>query len=328
MKLSLVIPVYNIEEYIPICIDSILNQKYEDYELLLINDGSTDQSGNICDNYALKDKRIHVFHQKNAGVSAARNLGLEQARGKWICFIDGDDELHINSLSAIMAETNNSKAEVIIARSYTTDGKTLKKEKYGFDKSFLNRNFNGYELLADKSYKRGSVCGCVFNHDFLKTNQIRFPLGLKIGEDSIFFSLVYLHARYFSFIDQIFYLIKEREGSATRCWDYEKVSNMTNNISFINKYIKDHPNLNKKQIYILHYAIYGAVSSIFNQLIYCFSIKNYFTTLKKVRKELDGKIDTGNIPVNKNKIKLLNFSLNCYSMNVLINRKIRNLIQL
>src|SRR5690554_7865603 len=86
--LSIIVPVYNIENDIPNCLNSILSQDYENYEVLLINDGSTDKSGEIIEKYALKDKRFKVFHQENKGVSSARNLGLEKAKGYWVCFIE------------------------------------------------------------------------------------------------------------------------------------------------------------------------------------------------------------------------------------------------
>jgi len=325
MKLTIIVPVYNIEKDLPICLDSILKQDFKDYELLLINDGSTDNSGKISDDYALNDNRIQVYHQKNAGVSAARNLGLEKAKGEWICFVDGDDELNPNSLSVFLNETDKCKLEMIIARSYKNEKGKIKKENYKFDSSFLNRTFDGYSLISEKSYKRGSVCGCFFKRDFLKQNNLSFPIGLKNAEDSIFISLVLLYIERISFIDQIFYLVNEREGSASRSWTFERVYKMTDNIQYIYNYIGERPNLTKKQKDILHYNIYATVSAIFNNLFYSFSTKNYIKILIVVRKELKGKLDTGNISLSKRKVKLLNFSLNWYSFNVIINQSKRKI---
>ena len=325
MKLTFIVPVYNIENDLPNCLDSILNQDFEEYELLLINDGSTDTSGGICDDYALNDYRIKVFHQKNAGVSAARNLGLEKSKGEWICFVDGDDTLYLNSLAAILKETYKCKSEILIARSFIYKKQHLEYERYTFDRSFLNKTFTGYKVITQKLYKRGSVCGCFFKGDFLKKNELIFPLGLKIGEDSIFMSLVHLYAQKVSFIDQIFYLVNEREGSASRSWSFEKLFEMKDNIQFIYNYIEEHKYLNKKQKHILHYSIYGVVSSIFTSLYFCFSISNYLKILKAVREKLSRKLDTGNIPLSKGKVRLLNFSLNWYSFTVLINQRFRQL---
>lgn len=89
--ISIIIPVYNAEKTLNRCVDSVLNQTFHDWELLLIDDGSKDRSMYLCDEYALKDKRIKVFHKKNGGVSSARNMGLDYARGEWITFVDSDD---------------------------------------------------------------------------------------------------------------------------------------------------------------------------------------------------------------------------------------------
>lgn len=91
--ISIIVPVYNAEQYLPRCIDSILAQTFTDFELLLIDDGSTDSSGKICVEYAGKDFRIRVFHKENGGVSSARNVGLDKARGEWVCFADSDDKM-------------------------------------------------------------------------------------------------------------------------------------------------------------------------------------------------------------------------------------------
>ena len=90
-KISIIVPVYNVERFLRKCIDCILAQTFIDFELLLINDGSKDNSGAICDEYGAKDSRIRVFHKKNGGVSSARNLGLDNAKGEWVIFMDADD---------------------------------------------------------------------------------------------------------------------------------------------------------------------------------------------------------------------------------------------
>ena len=96
---SIIVPIFNAAKYLPECIESILNQNYPEFELLLIDDGSTDKSGTICDQYAHKDSRILSFHQKNAGVSAARNRGIEAARGEYVAFVDADDKVSPSYIS-------------------------------------------------------------------------------------------------------------------------------------------------------------------------------------------------------------------------------------
>ena len=91
--ISVIVPVYNTEKYLDECIQSILSQTFADFELLLVDDGSTDGSGNICDKYAIQDERIKVFHQENRGVTAARKLGVKYSNGNYICFVDSDDKI-------------------------------------------------------------------------------------------------------------------------------------------------------------------------------------------------------------------------------------------
>lgn len=105
-KISVIVPVYNDEKWLRRCVDSILTQTYTDFELLLVDDGSTDGSGAICDEYTAKDSRVHVFHQPNGGVSSASNLGLDNARGEWISFVDSDDWMDMNYLESLLTVDN------------------------------------------------------------------------------------------------------------------------------------------------------------------------------------------------------------------------------
>ena len=123
-KISIIVPVFNVEQYLPRCIDSILNQSFRNFELLLIDDGSSDNSGNICDRYAKNDFRIKVFHKKNGGVSSARNVGIDNAIGDWIFFSDADDELFPNGLSILYASIGHN-VDLVMAgyERYSNDGK-------------------------------------------------------------------------------------------------------------------------------------------------------------------------------------------------------------
>lgn len=112
-RISIIVPVYNTERWLHRCVDSILAQTYTDFELLLIDDGSNDNSGAICDEYAIKDKRVKVFHKSNGGVSSARNLGLDNARGEWITFVDGDDWLEPNAVNDLIDKSMTTDADIV-----------------------------------------------------------------------------------------------------------------------------------------------------------------------------------------------------------------------
>ena len=106
-KISVIVPVYNAEKSLCRCIDSILTQTYQDFELLLIDDGSKDSSGAICDSYVAKDSRIKVFHKPNGGVSSARNLGIDNAQGEWLTFVDADDYLSYDAYELIVKKIDS-----------------------------------------------------------------------------------------------------------------------------------------------------------------------------------------------------------------------------
>ena len=111
-KLSIIIPVFNVEEYLPKCIESVVNQTYDNLEILLINDGSTDNSGVICDNFAHKDERVKVVHKENGGLSAARNLGLSLATGHYIAFLDSDDYIDSEMYETLVDALENADADI------------------------------------------------------------------------------------------------------------------------------------------------------------------------------------------------------------------------
>ena len=120
-ELSVIVPVYKVEKYLSKCIDSILAQTFTDFELILIDDGSPDRCGEICDEYAAKDSRIIVIHQQNKGVSAARNAGLEIAKGKYIGFVDSDDWIEPEMYQILIATANETASELVICGSKQRD---------------------------------------------------------------------------------------------------------------------------------------------------------------------------------------------------------------
>lgn len=180
MKLSIIIPVYNAEAHLRQCLDSILDQKFEDYELLLINDGSTDKSENICIEYAEKDGRVKVYHQKNSGVSAARNKGLENAIGEWITFVDSDDYIRENYFIDIIKHENADWILLNIERDINNQIDFFLK----FDKSYFQiKSFiDTYSLYPDFP----SPWGRFFKSEIIIRNDIRFNEELKFGEDAVF----------------------------------------------------------------------------------------------------------------------------------------------
>jgi glycosyltransferase involved in cell wall biosynthesis len=171
--ISVVVPVYNIEKWLPACLDSLLKQTYENFQLILVNDGSNDNSKNICDEYAKRDSRIEVVHQKNGGLSKARNTGIEFAKGEYLCFVDGDDFCDKDMLKIAM-ENFSEDIDIVAFGFYKNSKKnTAKKNK-------ISRSFNEALNLYVAGELNVSAWGKVYKKKIF--DNIRFPEG-KLFED-------------------------------------------------------------------------------------------------------------------------------------------------
>lgn len=200
--ISIIVPIYNSEKWLKQCINSVLEQKNVEFELLLIDDGSTDKSSEICAFFSRNDARVRYFKKENGGVSQTRNFGIEHATGDWITFLDSDDYLEGDILSkAEKLATSNPKSMIIWNAAYLTNGKrTTSPDLYG-------KNISKEEIAAAviyESYGRvflgyffRAVWGKLFNKNIILKNNIRFDESLYLGEDAKFL-LQYIH-----FIDNV-----------------------------------------------------------------------------------------------------------------------------
>lgn len=180
-KISVIIPVYNVEEFLPQCLDSVINQTYTNLEIILVNDGSTDSCGKICDDYASRDRRIQVIHKKNGGLSDARNAGLQLITGDFISFVDSDDLLSLNfykilsetaaKWEADIVECNFQKFEILNNISDKSSVKDIEVQIYGTQKAL--------KLLMNEFFKQ-VVWNKIYKKELL--TQITFPLN-RINED-------------------------------------------------------------------------------------------------------------------------------------------------
>lgn len=183
---SVIIPVYNAEKYLRRCIFSILNQTYNNIEIILVNDGSTDRSGDICQLYANKYTHIHAVHQDNQGPAAARNAGMTQATGTYIQFVDADDTIKPTMIAYLAGEMDRG-ADLIIS-GFTTDDRTFTPSMIGhFSKQALIPQIGKlyHEIILP------SLCNKMYRHELIKTNEIEFIQSCSFGED-LLFNLDYL----------------------------------------------------------------------------------------------------------------------------------------
>lgn len=180
--ISIIVPVYKAEKYIHRCIDSILAQSHSDFELLLIDDGSPDNCGAICDEYATMDRRVRVFHKVNGGVSSARNLGLDHAQGEWITFVDVDDYLHSDYLSSLYAMND---ADMVVG-SFQLVGSDEKWDVVLEDRFYDRKLFGDgiFDLLIKVNFQ--TPWGKLFKHSLLNAHHLRFDEEMIANEDFLF----------------------------------------------------------------------------------------------------------------------------------------------
>jgi glycosyltransferase involved in cell wall biosynthesis len=187
IKISIIVPVYNAEKYLSQCIDSILSQTCADFELLLIDDGSSDNSGKICDEYARKDSRIQVFHKENGGVSSARNFGIDKAQGEWIAFVDSDDWLANNFLEQMLDKALESNVDAVFCNCYYVyENETVQKIIYT-ENAVIDGN-NMLKRFLIRFGTRSELWGKIFKRKYLNH---RLKENVKIGEDFLYLIELY-----------------------------------------------------------------------------------------------------------------------------------------
>lgn len=297
-KISVIVPVYNVEKYLSQCLDSIIHQTYKNLEIILVDDGSTDSSGLICDNYSQKDKRIKIIHKCQGGLSAARNAGLKIATGEYISFIDSDDFIDKNMYSILINNTQKYNSDIVWFNYYNYYSKkhfinsSIIKNNDLYDLSssdkikFAKNLFYQYKMDAHvwaKLYKRS-----IFNN-------IKFPYG-KLFEDIFVLLPILSNAKIISTIPDCLYFYRNRSESIVN--QYFK-QNIIKNIDFIESRIilainyKNHfPNIPESNLFL-----FDVLKTAFDTL---YKFDNYHTQ-QKIITHLMSKLLKEKLPV---KIKL------------------------
>lgn len=183
--ISVIVPVYNAEAYLETCLNSLSWQTFQAYDVWLVDDGSRDGSGKICDRFVEEDNRFHVLHKENGGVSSARNLALEQAQGKWICFVDSDDELAPEYLQELYVSVKDEESTFVIQGFLMVCEGEPAIERSFKDKTYEFESIRN--VFDDINLNRcGFPFGKMFNNEIIQKNRIRFHQGIQYGEDKIF----------------------------------------------------------------------------------------------------------------------------------------------
>ena len=265
--ISIIIPVYNGEKTIKRCVDSIRAQTLVDYELIIVNDGSSDGTAAICDEYLKIDKRISVIHKTNEGVSSARNIGLDQAKGKWVAFVDSDDWVSNCFLEEIVKDSEDYDLIVEYA--------TFVNHPTANDILIPNVTIDelNFDLLFSECYLswRTSPWGKLFKRDLIEQNSIRFQLDMNIGEDAVFLYTYLLFAKRIRINDNrnYYYLYDSVDSLTKRINSVDSELSVRNNMSSAINRLIDHYKIESiKALNELYWLDASYVHRVMNSLYY------------------------------------------------------------
>lgn len=247
-ELSIIVPVYNTGKFLGKAIDSLLNQTFKDIEVILIDDGSTDNSGNICDDYAGKDSRIIVVHKENGGQGKARNLGISKARGKYITFLDSDDFVDLNVYEKVITTSKLHNLDINRFRyvQFMIDDKEPEKADYTEPLIYSDKDdirqaalclFSIPVNATEKDLNfGGSACCAIYKRDLLIDNEIQFPCNSKfVSEDFIFNFYCLQYAQRVGVSDSVFYHYRVNPTSTTHKPNLNMVKKSIDTCRFLEK---------------------------------------------------------------------------------------------
>lgn len=236
---SIIIPAYNANEFLPSTLESIFSQKYPDFEVLLINDGSTDNTEDICRHYASLDKRISLISKKNEGVSIARNKGLDIAKGEYILFVDADDILYSNALSALYESLKTMKVDYLRYEYQTIDKKgnsLYSNYEAKLRKKVSNRTLDAADCITRIVRNEYFLWSGIFRKEIIDKYHLRFMEGCTYNEDTLFMLQFFMHSKTHVYLAQILYGYRKFEGAVTARFteknyqDVKKVAEIACNI--------------------------------------------------------------------------------------------------
>ena len=221
-KITIIVPVYNVEHYLDKCLDSLINQTYKNLEIIVINDGSIDNSGIICQEYAQKDNRIVYIEKENGGQSEARNMGLDRMTGSYVTFVDSDDWIELDYVEILYKKITEYQADIAVGNYYSFNETEGMYYFHIFGDSYHEKVYdnvsifeNLYESQEMKSFALISVWGKLYKADLVK--HLRFDIG-KLGEDGYLNQKIYLLAEKTIYLNKGLYAYRQREGSSSRIW--------------------------------------------------------------------------------------------------------------
>lgn len=311
-KVSIIVPVFNVEDYLEECIRSLLDQSYKNIEIILINDGSTDHSSLICNNLKEIDNRIILINQKNLGVSSARNVGLSIASGEYILFVDSDDIVHCDYVKKMVNSINN--IDMVIC-GYVEKYKILSIPHKVVENEMIINNISAISKMFDREYYGGYLWNKLFKKSIIDCNNITFDSNIHMCEDLLFVSKYLCKCTNIIVIPDLLYNYRMRESSAV--WNKNSNKYESLFISY-NKLYKLFVNNNIS----LDYLKYEILNSVYSNNLSIKKVEKFFNyDLSDSYKQ----IKSSNLISRNNKIKLFikkNFN---YIYIMYINKKVKKL---
>ena len=257
MEISVIIPIHNAEKYLKQCVDSVLNQEFVDKEILLIDDGSTDKSGKICDEFESSNKDIKVWHIKKQGVGNARNFGIEKSKGKYLVFIDADDFLpNKEVLSKLYSTIENMNSDIVVGNYYRLwDGNLLPATSHDV---FNNVNSSTGDFRFQGFFSTGTLAyvWCkMYRKSFLNNHNIYFG-NYTYAQDKMFNFICYSSKPKYSFLNERVYVYRKNDSSVSHRYRKDSADCWMNLANDLNGYLND--NKNGKNLDLVYYTIFFA----------------------------------------------------------------------
>lgn len=228
--ISIIVPVYNVERYLPMCLESIVQQHLSDYEVIMVDDGSTDGSGAICDVFAERYPQFKVIHKGNGGVSAARNRGIEVANGEYILFLDSDDFLIPDAIKPLLKHAKDNGLNVLGFSYLTVPEDTTSAPEVSFRTPQKLEILNGYDYIARFNYT-AQVWWYLVRRELLIKNNLQLPVG-RVLEEAAFNMRLFLKAERLAQVPNVAYCYRNRSSSIMHNTDEEHVSKMLDDYIF------------------------------------------------------------------------------------------------
>lgn len=267
-KISVIVPVYNSALYLRECVDSILQQSFDDFELLLVDDGSSDGSSNICDEYAVLDNRVKVFHKKNEGVSIARNVGLDSACGEWIVFADSDDFFLPCAFAEMVENVEKSKSDILLGES-----KVLKQGLL-IDYKIFEQSVEKNDIL--KTINHPALWSYIFRASIIQEKRIRFIPHLAYSEDCVFLYSVAVCAKQIHFLKKFVYVYRQNDFSVCKSTNGLRKAEHQFKAAFEMEKLMNKESLNDEERRQIHCQMMKLVEhGIYSYVVNSFSLKTY-----------------------------------------------------